>query len=211
MKGSMRCNSRLSSYLKLVISTESKLSNWSMRFVKAIREVTTNQHREVIQTTCWESNISRAPVLMNHMIIVEVLEIDHERVMSVSHVMNKPLGNQADTSVQTSIRGVEERAKVELQHTKLTTLAHRISHWWRSRAWSESLRKTRNHRFWDLHQAAANLRRQDLPPTFIQARLRGRFQREIKDIAREIQEAIHLLGWIVIDDILKETSRKDLT
>ena len=65
---------------------------------------------------------------MNHMITVEVLEIDHERVMSVSHAMNKLSGNQADTSVQTSIRGVEERAKVEPQHTRLTTLAHRINH-----------------------------------------------------------------------------------
>ena len=65
---------------------------------------------------------------MNHMITVEVLEIDHGRVMSVSRAMNKLLGNQVDTSVQISIREVEERAKVELQHTRLTTLAHRINH-----------------------------------------------------------------------------------
>ena len=65
---------------------------------------------------------------MNHMITVEVLEIDHKRVMSVSHAMNKLSGNQVATNVQTSIREVEERAKVELLHTRLTTLAHRISH-----------------------------------------------------------------------------------
>ena len=207
----MRCNSRLNSYPKPVISIESKLSSWSMRFAKATKEVITNQPLGIIRTTCWESNTSRAPVPMNHMITVEVLEIDHERVMSVSRAMNKLLGNQVDTSVQTSIRGVEERAKVELQHTRLTTLAHRINHWWRSRAWSESSRKTRSHKFWDLHQAAASLQRQDRPPTFIQDSQRGRFQREIKDIAKEIQEAIHLLGWTVIDDILTEASKKYLT
>ena len=65
---------------------------------------------------------------MNHMITVEVLEIGHTRVMSVSHAMNKLLGSQVDTNVQTSIREAEERAKVELLHTRLTTLAHRISH-----------------------------------------------------------------------------------
>ena len=65
---------------------------------------------------------------MNHMITVEVLEIDHKTVMSVNRAMNKLLGNQVDMNVRTSIRGVEERVKEEQLHTRLTTLAHRISH-----------------------------------------------------------------------------------
>ena len=65
---------------------------------------------------------------MNHLITAEVSEIDHKRVMNASHAMNKPSGSQVGTNAQISIREAEERVKVEQLHTRLTTLAHRISH-----------------------------------------------------------------------------------